>query len=72
MPSTSSPFGDVQNKLHIGIVVVVGSSGHSANMVGHLEVLGIGLHVLRSHHHHKLGRGKLFLLANGIHFKLNI
>ena len=37
------PLGQVQNEVHIGIVVVVGASGHKDEVVSQPDVLSISL-----------------------------
>ena len=50
------PLGNVEDQIDVGIVVVIGPSPDLNNVVGHLDVLGIGLEVLGSHHDDKLDR----------------
>ena len=40
----------VDNQLDVGVVVVVGSAGHLDVLVGHPDVLGVGLQVLGRRH----------------------
>ena len=47
-------LGDVDNKVDVGVVVVVGAAGRIHVQVCHAHVLGVGLHILRGDEHHKL------------------
>lgn len=45
-----TPNGDIHDELHIGVIVVVGAPGDGHVVVGHLDVLGVGLEILRRYH----------------------
>ena len=48
------PLGNVEDEINIGVVVVIGPTADLNNVVGHLDVLGIGLEVLGGDHDDKL------------------
>ena len=48
------PLGDVEDEVDVGVVVVVGPAPDLHHVVGHLDVLGVGLEVLGSDHDDKL------------------
>ena len=48
------PLGNVEDQVDVGIVVVVGPSPDLNDVVGHLDVLRVGLEVLGSHHDDEL------------------
>ena len=50
---------DANNQVDVGVVVVVGPALDLTHIVGHLDVLCVGLQVLRGDHDHKLD-GPLF------------
>jgi hypothetical protein len=43
-------LSDIDNQLDIGVVVVIGASGNFDVVVGHANVVGVGLEILRSGH----------------------
>ena len=45
---------DVDNELHISIVVVIAPPRNFSNVVSDLEILRIGFEILWCDHHHKL------------------
>lgn len=49
-----SAFGNVDDEIDIGVVVVVGAAGNLNVLVGHANVLGIDRQVFRSGHDNKL------------------
>lgn len=64
--------GSLQDELDVGVVVDVGATSHHDHLVGHLDVLGTGLHVLRRGHAHKkeglgVAEGGVGPAADGAH-----
>ena len=45
--------GDVENEFDVGVVVVIGSSGHHDVVVCQFDVLRIRLQVFRGGHHYE-------------------
>mmetsp|Transcript_7504 Transcript_7504/g.21243 ORF Transcript_7504/g.21243 Transcript_7504/m.21243 type:complete len:306 (-) Transcript_7504:285-1202(-) len=65
-------LGDLQDELHICVVVVIGAAGDLHKLVCEADVLGVGLDVLRGchgHQHNGLARAKRLVGpgANGAH-----
>jgi hypothetical protein len=52
----TGPLSNVDNDVDVGVVVVVGSTGHFDVLVGHADVVGVDLKIFRSGHHDKLDR----------------
>lgn len=50
------PFGNVDDKLNIGIIIIIGASRHLNILVGHANVVRICLQIFGSCHHCKLDR----------------
>ena len=46
-------LGNVEDEVYIGVVVVIGAALDLAHVVGHLDVLRVGLEVLRGDHDHE-------------------
>lgn len=49
-------LSDIDNKVDIGVIVVVGSTGNLYISVGHSDVLGIDSQILRCSHDGELDR----------------
>jgi hypothetical protein len=43
-------LGHIDNQFDVGVVVVVGSSRDLDILIGHTDVIGVGLEILRSRH----------------------
>lgn len=66
----SSALSNIDNEIHVGVVVVVGSSWHLNILIGHADVFGVDLEILRCCHDGELdgtlvAKGLVRPLADG-------
>lgn len=55
-------FGNIDNQLDIGIIIIIGTTGHLDIFIGHSDVVRIGVQILWGSHYCELNRS---LVAEG-------